>query len=626
VAQASVEPIEVLPIPTAGRPADYRGAVGQYQIAIDATPTHVKSGDPINLLVGISGTGPMELVQAPPLAQLPELTADFKVPNEPLAGFVKGDRKVFSTTIRPRKAGVAEIPSIPFSYFDPAAKKFVTVHSKPVSINVEQAEMLTLDAVQHDSAAAGANPNAKQAATAESAKDALQNFAGAEVLAQETPWSMNPAVLVTLLVLPPIVVLLIGLSRTRNVLAAFAGLLGSAVGRAQRAVAGAQDSHEVAAAIRKFVARQCGLNDRSCNDEQIAGAIRVAGYRDLAVQCEQLLSLCASGSAGLLFDSTFTLEALKKMATHWLADWETEARKQRSKPIARNVKPVRKSRKSAVVGSPASTIVAAVIVVGLLFGAGQVASAELITLNANQQETLLTEANDAYKAALEKAGSDAAEAKQGFAVAADKYQLLVDSGVRNSRLYFNLGNADLESGDAGKAIANYLRCLRIDSTMRAAQTNLARARALVEPQSEAKDASSRSAPTAEYAAIGNAWLNSLVSPHAVFVVMVAAWAAIWIAIALWLCGVRFPWKTASAFASVVFALAATSTFLSSATAERQVAVIVGVPSASGASVESLAKVKTGEVVEIVQKRGDSTRVRTEDGATAWLPSEAVEAI
>ena len=34
--QAVVEPINVLPIPTAGRPADYRGAVGQYQIAIDA--------------------------------------------------------------------------------------------------------------------------------------------------------------------------------------------------------------------------------------------------------------------------------------------------------------------------------------------------------------------------------------------------------------------------------------------------------------------------------------------------------------------------------------------------------------------------------------------------------------
>jgi hypothetical protein len=299
VAQASVEPIEVLPIPKAGQPADYRGAVGQYQIATDATPTQVKSGDPINLVIGISGTGPMELVQAPPLAELSELTANFKVPNEPLAGFVKGDRKVFSTTIRPRNAGVAEIPSIPFSYFDPAAKQFVTVHSKPVSVKVEQAETLTLDAAQHDTAV-GANTNATQPAAA-SAKEALQNFAGSNVLVQESPWRMNSSVLITLLALPPVVVLLLALSRTRNVSDAFSGFFASAMGRAQRAVADARDSHEVAVAIRKFMARQYGLNEKSCRDEQIVGAIRVAGYRNLAVRCEQLLNLCAEQAADLPF-------------------------------------------------------------------------------------------------------------------------------------------------------------------------------------------------------------------------------------------------------------------------------------------------------------------------------------
>jgi tetratricopeptide (TPR) repeat protein len=625
VAQASVEPIDVLPIPKAGQPADYRGAVGQYQIATDATPTHVKSGDPINLVIGVSGTGPMELVQAPPLAELPELTAEFKVPNEPLPGFVKGDRKVFSTTIRPRKADVAEIPSIPFSYFDPAAKKFVTVHSKPVSIDVEQAETLTLDAAQHDSATAGANPNAQRAGA--STKDALQNYTGADVLVLETRWRLNSSVLVTLLALPPITVLLLALSRTRNVLAAFSGLIGSAVDRAQRAVADARDSHEVAVAIRKFVARQCGLNEKSCDDEQIVGAIRATGYRNLAVRCEQLLSLCASGSASLLFDSSSALEALKTMATQWLADWESESRKQRLKPVARSSPPIRKAAKSTVAGSPVSTIVAAVVVLGLMFGTGQIASAESVKLNAQQQETLLAEANDAYKTALEKSGSDAAEAKQGFADAAGKYQLLVDGGVTNSRLYFNLGNAHLEGGDAGKAIANYLRCLRINPTLGAARTNLARARVLVEPQSEAKDtAGAQGVSSAKYAAMGNAWLNSRVSPYAVFVVMIAAWAAIWIAVALRLCGVRLPWKTAALFASVVFAVAATSTFVSSTTAERQVAVVVAVPSAAGTKAEFPTKMKAGEVVEIVQKRGDSTRVRTEDGATEWLPSATVEAI
>ena len=157
VAVAQVDPIRVLPVPTADRPSDYRGAVGKYVIAAQASPTTVKAGDPINLLIGISGTGPMEFVEAPPLADLAELTADFKVPNEPLAGFVKGDRKLFSTSIRPRRAGVAQIPAIPFSFFDPAAKKFVTVHSDPISIKVDPAEMLALNDVTGAGAKAGAH-------------------------------------------------------------------------------------------------------------------------------------------------------------------------------------------------------------------------------------------------------------------------------------------------------------------------------------------------------------------------------------------------------------------------------------------------------------------------------------
>ena len=43
-----------------------------------------------------------------------------------------------------------------------------------------------------------------------------------------------------------------------------------------------------------------------------------------------------------------------------------------------------------------------------------------------QQQTLLAEANKSYNTALEKVQSDSAEAKQGFADAAGKYQLLVE--------------------------------------------------------------------------------------------------------------------------------------------------------------------------------------------------------
>ncbi len=137
---------QVLPVPSEGRPADYRGAVGQYKIVVDASPTDVRVGDSINLNLGIVGTGPMELVQAPPLSELPSL-ADFKISNDPLAGFVQDDAKVFSVKLRPKHANIREIPPVAFSFFNPETEKFETVYSQSIPIQVQQADTLALDSI-----------------------------------------------------------------------------------------------------------------------------------------------------------------------------------------------------------------------------------------------------------------------------------------------------------------------------------------------------------------------------------------------------------------------------------------------------------------------------------------------
>jgi tetratricopeptide (TPR) repeat protein len=240
---------------------------------------------------------------------------------------------------------------------------------------------------------------------------------------------------------------------------------------------------------------------------------------------------------------------------------------------------------------------------------------------------LLAEATKCYNSALEKVQSDSAEAKQGFSDAADKYQLLVSAGVANSRLYFNLANAYLESGQTDRAIANYLRCLRIEPTMYEAQLNLAHARKTLRSQASPVDAKGSDSSLVAYAVVGNEWLNSRISPHAVFVVMAVAWIAIWTFIGVRVLGFRLPWKTAMSAPAVMFTLAAASSLLSGQTSGRRMAVIVQSPAASAADTEvTTAKIGQGQVVEPIQKRGDSIRVRTESGETIWLPADSVEVI
>ena len=335
VSQADVEPINVLPIPTAGRPADYRGAVGRYQIAVAASPAQVKAGDPINLLIGISGTGPMELVEAPPLAELPTLASDFKVPSEPLAGFVKGDQKIFSVQIRPRKAGVSEIPSIPFSFFDPASGKFATVQSAPVSIKVDPADVLALNAVVHNGPTATQSSTPDQSAAGNVTDSTFAVFGGDDVLVNQTPYEPNLFWLLTLMAVPPLFVFGFLVLRLRPRLSLLTQWFCSASERFQREVARSESPADIANALEKFLSRQTTLNTEAMTPESVVGAMRALGRRESAVSGERLLHKCGDEFALFARDGQTKLDELRREALDWLHRWQSEDRRQRSKPLAK---------------------------------------------------------------------------------------------------------------------------------------------------------------------------------------------------------------------------------------------------------------------------------------------------
>lgn len=185
VAEAQLTDTEIKPLPTAGQPADFRGAVGQFDIATEAVPKHVQAGDPITLRIAVRGGPRLDLLQAPPLASLSQLTADFKVGDDPLAGVVRDDVKHFAATLRPRRAGITQIPAIPFSYFDPELGEYRTAKSEPIAIEVTPADKLALggsddDASGGDASLAGANGSPQVALS-------YVNFTGPSVLDWQEP-------------------------------------------------------------------------------------------------------------------------------------------------------------------------------------------------------------------------------------------------------------------------------------------------------------------------------------------------------------------------------------------------------------------------------------------------------
>lgn len=654
VAEAKVEPIDVVPIPTVDRPADYRGAVGQYRIVTQASPSNVQAGDPINLLIGIVGTGPMELVQAPPLADLPELTADFKVPNEPLAGFVQDDRKVFSTTIRPRTAEVTQIPPIPFSYFDPHTSRFVTVHSQPIPVHVDPADTLALDAVVGRHASSGNRADRTGPDDGGAASLSLANYTEDDVLQHETASTLSLSWLAFLMAVPPAVVLaILGMRNRQRLFRARHWRIGGR--RVERTIESAVDAAEVRRALHAHLARRLALNADSADVATVVGALRSSGHRPLAVRCERILndSTLALGAGG--FGNTATLDEFKREALQVLADLKAENRRLRARPKRAARQPKRSGRSLRRATRPTSTSLTVLVLAAALTFVGGIASAAeshasltpqktstegvrlpsqpearvwSVTLTREQEEAILAEANASYQHALQIAGQDSAEAKQEFVEAAEKYQLLVDSGVTNSRLYFNLANAYLQSGQLGRAIANYRKSLRIDPTNRDCAANLAYAERSVATASNASDSDQAGRTFSEYLAIVHRWI----SPRSLGATFLVAWFVLWLAVGARLLRFRFAWRSVVASAVVVGCLAGGAYWLSREDSGTNLAIVVS-PSVTlrqgdgtAFAFVDRAELHEGQAVELVKRRSDWLQVRTASGQQGWLAAPTVEPI
>ena len=130
-------PVEVLSLPVEGRPADFAGAIGQWNLEVEAKPTEVTVGDPITLTVKLTGTGNVDTV---PPVQLENL-ASFKT-YDTTAKTTKNElnttgERIFQQVLVPKDATVTQLPVVQLSYFDPLAKTYRIVTRGPIPIKVK---------------------------------------------------------------------------------------------------------------------------------------------------------------------------------------------------------------------------------------------------------------------------------------------------------------------------------------------------------------------------------------------------------------------------------------------------------------------------------------------------------
>jgi len=128
----------VIPIPSKDQPADFSGAIGDFTMQVRVTPIKVEVGEPLTLTIDISGMGNFDRVNAPsfpksPLWKTYAPTAEFTKQSNIFSGTKKFEQAVIAKTDKARN-----IPSLSFSYFNPHKRKFFTINSGVIPIEVQQ--------------------------------------------------------------------------------------------------------------------------------------------------------------------------------------------------------------------------------------------------------------------------------------------------------------------------------------------------------------------------------------------------------------------------------------------------------------------------------------------------------
>ncbi len=131
--------MQVKPLPVENRPAGFTGVVGSYEMSARLRPEELDVNDASNLVLTIQGRGNIRMLE-PPKIQFPRYLDVFdpKIEDNVTAGSngISGSR-VFDYLLIPRSAGVVEIPSINFSYFDPARSEYITRTIPTLTLNVQ---------------------------------------------------------------------------------------------------------------------------------------------------------------------------------------------------------------------------------------------------------------------------------------------------------------------------------------------------------------------------------------------------------------------------------------------------------------------------------------------------------
>jgi hypothetical protein len=132
--------ITIKPLPDVNKPIEFKGAVGKFDIKAELQKHSMTTDESGILIISISGSGNMQMVNAPSVlwpkeieAFEPKVSENIDKSTVPLEGL-----KLFSYPFTASKPGKYRIPPVTFAYFDIDSHSYKTLSTKPINIDVKK--------------------------------------------------------------------------------------------------------------------------------------------------------------------------------------------------------------------------------------------------------------------------------------------------------------------------------------------------------------------------------------------------------------------------------------------------------------------------------------------------------
>lgn len=134
--------LEILPLPEEGRPENFKGDVGSFDISSEIDKDKVEENQPVNLKIAIKGKGNIKTISSPDIPEPPDVKFYDSASSENISklDYVVQGEKIFEKVIIPKRAGSFTLGPVEYSYFDPQEETYIEKRISPIEIQATESD------------------------------------------------------------------------------------------------------------------------------------------------------------------------------------------------------------------------------------------------------------------------------------------------------------------------------------------------------------------------------------------------------------------------------------------------------------------------------------------------------